>query len=197
MPAWVIKTEESSKSVILNQSDAFHWWNLTVGWVRREVSNIRASINNYYTSIINCKSILTKRTRSSAVFEVLVAVVMKSSVFWDVTPCNPLKVNRRSGGTSTACCRLLVGLLLGLLLNPEAAYSSGMSLNSQRITRCCIPEDIPFQEELCSYYNGPTIFWQNDRRYTRHRTLRITDLNHPYWTSSIKTMKTYPFSKDM
>jgi hypothetical protein len=26
-------------------------------------------------------------------FEVLTAVVMKSSIFWDITPCNPLKVN--------------------------------------------------------------------------------------------------------
>jgi hypothetical protein len=25
--------------------------------------------------------------------EVLISVVMKSSVFWDVTPCNPLKAN--------------------------------------------------------------------------------------------------------
>jgi hypothetical protein len=35
-------------------------------------------------------------------FEVLTAVVMKSSVFWDITPCSPLKVSRRFGWT----CRL-------------------------------------------------------------------------------------------
>jgi hypothetical protein len=34
-------------------------------------------------------------------FEVLTAVLMKSSVFWDVTPFSPLKVNRISGGK---CC---------------------------------------------------------------------------------------------
>jgi hypothetical protein len=28
-------------------------------------------------------------------FEALSAVVMKSSLFWDITPCSPLKVNRR------------------------------------------------------------------------------------------------------
>jgi hypothetical protein len=33
-------------------------------------------------------------------FEVLTAVVMKSYIFWDITPCIPLKVNRRFGGTS-------------------------------------------------------------------------------------------------
>jgi hypothetical protein len=32
-------------------------------------------------------------------FEVLTAVVMKSSMFWDITPCNPLEINRRFGGT--------------------------------------------------------------------------------------------------
>jgi hypothetical protein len=34
--------------------------------------------------------------------EVLAVVVMKSSVFWDMTPCSPLKVNRCFGGI----CRL-------------------------------------------------------------------------------------------
>jgi hypothetical protein len=24
---------------------------------------------------------------------------MKSSIFWDITPCTPLKINRRFGGT--------------------------------------------------------------------------------------------------
>jgi hypothetical protein len=32
-------------------------------------------------------------------FEALTAVIMKSSVFWDTTPCSPLKVNQRLGGT--------------------------------------------------------------------------------------------------
>jgi hypothetical protein len=32
-------------------------------------------------------------------FEVFTAVVMKSIVFWDMTPCSPLSCNRRFGGT--------------------------------------------------------------------------------------------------
>jgi hypothetical protein len=32
-------------------------------------------------------------------FEVLTAVVMKSIIFWDITPCSPLSFNRRFGGT--------------------------------------------------------------------------------------------------
>jgi hypothetical protein len=35
-------------------------------------------------------------------FEVFKAVVMKGSIFWDITPCSPLEVNRRFGGK----CRL-------------------------------------------------------------------------------------------
>jgi hypothetical protein len=31
-------------------------------------------------------------------FEVLTAVVMKSTIFWDITPCSPLKVNWRFRG---------------------------------------------------------------------------------------------------
>jgi hypothetical protein len=32
-------------------------------------------------------------------FEVLTEVVMKCSVFWDITPCSPLKVKQLFGGT--------------------------------------------------------------------------------------------------
>jgi hypothetical protein len=31
--------------------------------------------------------------------EVFTAVVMKCTIFWDIMPCSPLKVNRRFGGT--------------------------------------------------------------------------------------------------
>jgi hypothetical protein len=31
-------------------------------------------------------------------FEVVTAVVMKSSIFWDITPYSPLKVSHRFGG---------------------------------------------------------------------------------------------------
>jgi hypothetical protein len=34
-------------------------------------------------------------------FEILTAMVMKSIIFWVITPYSPLKVNRRFGETST------------------------------------------------------------------------------------------------
>jgi hypothetical protein len=48
--------------------------------------------------------------------EVLTAVVMKSPIFWDITPFSPLKVNQRFGGT---CYLSHTSFLLGLFLNPE------------------------------------------------------------------------------
>jgi hypothetical protein len=50
-------------------------------------------------------------------FEVLTAVVMKSSICWDITPCSPLKVNRRFGGS--ACNLLHAAFLPDLFFDPE------------------------------------------------------------------------------
>jgi hypothetical protein len=63
---------------------------------------------------------------------------MKCSIFWDITPRSPLKVNRRLGGKfasifrigekdkeessmkqNSACCLLNIGFLLVLFFNPE------------------------------------------------------------------------------
>jgi hypothetical protein len=64
-------------------------------------------------------------------FEILTVVVMKSTVFWDITPCSPLKVNRHFGGKYRlhiqdrkissalfATC-FHAGLLLGLFYDRE------------------------------------------------------------------------------
>jgi hypothetical protein len=70
--------------------------------------------------------------------EILTETVMKSSIFWDITPCSPLNVNRRFGGTCRfrllgrreSQARISVksggkqhyfhaGFLLGLFLEPE------------------------------------------------------------------------------
>jgi hypothetical protein len=65
-------------------------------------------------------------------FEVLTAMVMKSSIFWDIPPWSTLKVNRRFGGTSRlhlqgrrisltepACHQLSSRFLLGLFIDPK------------------------------------------------------------------------------
>jgi hypothetical protein len=94
--------------------------------------------------------------------EVLTAVILKSSVFWDITPCIPLKVNRRFGRMSPrstwlkskpkqqtsmkqAASKALrhADLLLSLLFNPEHGgdTSSETSIHIQRTTRLYVPED--------------------------------------------------------
>jgi hypothetical protein len=64
-------------------------------------------------------------------FEVFTAVVIKSNIFWDITPCGPLKVNRRFGGTYRlhllATC-FHAGFLLGLVVDPK--YAGDMFLRN-------------------------------------------------------------------
>jgi hypothetical protein len=77
---------------------------------------------------------------------------MKSSVFWDITPFSPLKVNRRSGGT----CRLhsqgrrIMISCSAYSSTPriEAKSSSETSVDFQRTTRRYIPEDSALQTKL-------------------------------------------------
>jgi hypothetical protein len=69
-------------------------------------------------------------------FKVITAVVMKSSIFWDITPCSLFKVNQRSGGTR---CLHLQGYPSTLKM--EATNLSEMSVDFQRNTRRYIPEN--------------------------------------------------------
>jgi hypothetical protein len=74
-------------------------------------------------------------SKSAAGFEVLMAVLVKGTIFWDITSCSPLKVNRLLGGTyRSACYQLHAGFMLGLLLalNMKATCSSETLVNFQR-----------------------------------------------------------------
>jgi hypothetical protein len=74
-------------------------------------------------------------------FEVLTAVVMKNTIFWDTTPCSLLSVNRRFGGSY---CHLLARWFLDELifstLKMEAICSSKMPVDTQWTTQHYIPE---------------------------------------------------------
>jgi hypothetical protein len=52
-------------------------------------------------------------------FDVLTPVVMRSSIFWDITPCSPLTVNRSFGKLLATCFVLYFFFLLGLILELE------------------------------------------------------------------------------
>jgi hypothetical protein len=47
------------------------------------------------------------------------AVVMKSSIFWDITPCSPLEVSRCFEGICQAELCFHACLLMGLFFDPE------------------------------------------------------------------------------
>jgi hypothetical protein len=78
--------------------------------------------------------------------EVFTAVAMKSIIFWDITPCSPLGVNRRFGGTYRLHIQHLLAcwFLAELISSPlkmEAICLSETSVETQRTTRRYIPED--------------------------------------------------------
>jgi hypothetical protein len=90
-------------------------------------------------------------------FEVFTVVVLKSIIFWDMTPCSPLSFNRCFGGTYRLHLQgrrnrfpLLARWFaepISLTLKMEAISSSDTSVETQRTTRRHIPED----DTLCLY----------------------------------------------
>jgi hypothetical protein len=78
--------------------------------------------------------------------EVLTAVVMKSSIFWDITPCSPLKVTGRFGGA-----RRLDGRRISQARNQREAGSK------QATTRRYIPEHGTLHEQIISLFNVASV----------------------------------------
>jgi hypothetical protein len=88
--------------------------------------------------------------------------LLKSIIFWDLTPCSPLNVNRRFGGTyrlhlqgrkiSSAChllSRCFFCSTYSSTLKMEAICSSETSVDSQRTKRRYIPEDSTLHNRRC------------------------------------------------
>jgi hypothetical protein len=86
-------------------------------------------------------------------FEVLTAVVMKSTNFWDIMTCSSLRVNRRFEGTyrlhlhGRRISRALLATCWAYFstLKIEEPSSSETSVDFQRATGRYIPEDSTFQ----------------------------------------------------
>jgi hypothetical protein len=107
--------------------------------------NIWSSNDVWYPKIClkNCKNFG---------FEILTAVTLESSIFWDITPCSPAKVNRRFGGI---CHLHFQGLRLNQAENQQLAacfmpvfclkmkmiYSTEESVDFHWTTWVYIPED--------------------------------------------------------
>jgi hypothetical protein len=87
-------------------------------------------------------------------FEVLAAVVMKSKIFWDITPCSPLSCRRN---IST--------------LKMEAIFSSVTSVDTQRTTRRYIPEDCTLYNKSVYCYSPHRPWWWSLGRSLKCRFL--------------------------
>jgi hypothetical protein len=94
-------------------------------------------------------------------FEVLTPVGMKISIFWDITPCSLLKVNRRYGETSPPSS----GSNKPSKIPPHSASqlllrSSETSVHFHQTTRRYIPEDITLHVNTLCELMRCEIVWQ-------------------------------------
>jgi hypothetical protein len=74
------------------------------------------------------------------------------TIFWDITPCKPLKVNRRFGGAELRLSpdfTLVSCSAYSSILKMEAICSSETSIAFQRTTRRHIPEDDSLHDHRC------------------------------------------------
>jgi hypothetical protein len=62
-------------------------------------------------------------------FEILTAVVMRSSIFWDIMPCCPLKANRRFGGDILAEHPLTYNILNDIISQNIELFYGKFALN--------------------------------------------------------------------
>jgi hypothetical protein len=106
-------------------------------------------------------------------FKVLTAVAIKSSVFWAITLCSPVKVNKCFGGTYplhlqgwrvrrktewscqqlSACFMLVSCLQYRSKLKTEAEYFFETSVNFHRITRCYASQN-QHEADCCLFHAG-------------------------------------------
>jgi hypothetical protein len=85
-------------------------------------------------------------------FEVLTTVLMKSTIFWDIMLCSPLKVNQHFRGTYHLH---LQGRRISQARNQhesrwQAGLSSETSVDFRWTTWCYIPEDITLHTSALS-----------------------------------------------
>jgi hypothetical protein len=92
-----------------------------------------------------------KRYFVHVIFEVHTAVVMKSSIFWNITPCSPLKVNWRFGGTRSRACHQLSRWFLARLIFRPWRWRRNVPLK-RRLTLNSLQGVISLKTELFKRY---------------------------------------------
>jgi hypothetical protein len=98
---------------------------------------------------------MSKTVNNLVGFEVFTAVVMKSIIFWDMTPCSLLSFN-------LLVCHLLACWFaepISSTLKMEAIRSSEMSNEAQRTTQRHIPEYYSLHEISCTHVLYGTVLF--------------------------------------
>jgi hypothetical protein len=113
------------------------------------------------------------------------ATILKNSIFWDITSCSPLKINRRFGGTSVKLCFYLIDADSSTL--KMVTCSCQRTVDFQRIIWLHIPEDRTLHNHpqilhsvkhlgawfMYVVWIGESIYWPlvyTTRNYTSHIT---------------------------
>jgi hypothetical protein len=77
-------------------------------------------------------------------------MIVRSPVFWDITPCSPLKGDRRFGGTCPSACHLLPHWFLSLpILRPWRWRWHVAQQRRPTFNGLHIPEDRTFHSHRC------------------------------------------------
>jgi hypothetical protein len=92
-------------------------------------------------------------------FEVLTAVVMKNTIFWDITPCSPLKVNQHFGGTYSL---QLQGRRISLARNQRG---SGWQAKPASTLVSCSAYSSTLKMEVICYSETSVDFQRTTQRY--------------------------------
>jgi hypothetical protein len=101
---------------------------LTVHWLVTVFSDIASPFFQmlYCSKYYQCINCLVNTPTKDVGFEGLIAVIMKSCVFCDITPCSPLKVSWCFRGT---CCFHLQGQRISQARNQHEAGSKQLCLS--------------------------------------------------------------------
>jgi hypothetical protein len=127
-------------------------------------------------------------------------IFLRISIFWDVTPCSPLKVNWRFGeiypfhlqgrpliGT---CFTLISCLAYSLTLKLGANYSSEMSVDFQWATRRYSPGDGTLHNHLCENLKSyKTRFYRQQTVQTKIAIPKISSNTQRYFFGKIDYCK--------
>jgi hypothetical protein len=84
--------------------------------------------------------------------EVLTAVVMKGTVFWDITPFSPLKVNRQFGGTCGL--HLQGGIRKDTNVSPAFTLVSCTAYSTLKMEAICSETSVDLQTDYTALYHS-------------------------------------------